>query len=100
MSIGLLNSSSEKFSAVTAVSHLGSKSAPAFDVSAVKKDGFWVARSNQIPGLNLECSSLIELIEEIREWGPELLIDNGVIRDGQRFTIVIHSPTAATRVYN
>ena len=73
---------------------------PTFEVHIGREGGVLVANSTDIPGLNLEAETQEEMIEEIREWAPDLLRENAVVREGQHFTIVIHSGFSTARIYH
>ena len=102
MNLCLMDTSSESFSAVSYRAALWeAKRVPTFDVRAVReRQGLWVAQGNDIPGLNIEADSLIDLVAEIREWAPGLLIDNGILHEGDAFNIVVHSAGTTTRIYS
>lgn len=102
MTLAVLDNSSEMFSRSTyKAARWEDAAVRTFEVRAVKgQGGVWATVSRDIPGLNLEACSLVDLFSEIREWAPDLLQDNHVIKAGERFAIVVHSSGTPTRIYS
>ena len=74
---------------------------PVFIVHMVREAAdLFTARSETVPGLNLEAESERELVEEIRSWAPELLIENGVVGPHQSFSLVISASGTAQHTFS
>lgn len=102
MSLCVLDHSSDTYShSVYRASRSGDVGVRTFEVRTNREaNGVWAAFSRDIPGMNLEADSLVDLYAEIREWGPELLLDNHVIAEGERFAIVVHSSGTPYQFYS
>ena len=64
-----------------------------FDIHVVRQEeGVYTVWSKDVLGLNLEAESVAEMVEELKNWIPELLADNGVVKPSESYRVLIHRP--------